>query len=119
MENEDPNFCNYSGLPSINAYDKVEKEQAKELTLREVDRIIEMAWEDRTPFDAIKLQFGLNEEAVKTLMKKELKFSSYKLWRKRVENCKTKHALKRINGIHRFKCNLQRSISLNKLSKVK
>ncbi len=82
-----------------------------------VDRIIEMAWEDRTPFDAIKLQFGLAEADVKVLMKKELKFSSYKLWRERVENCKTKHAAKRVEGIDRFKCNMQRAISNNKISK--
>lgn len=82
-----------------------------------IDRIIEMAWEDRTPFDAIKFQFGLEEADVKALMKKELKFSSYKLWRKRVENCKTKHAAKRVEGIDRFKCKLQRAISNNKISK--
>jgi uncharacterized protein (TIGR03643 family) len=83
----------------------------------QIDRIIEMAWEDRTPFDAIKFQFGLAEADVKALMKKELKFSSYKLWRKRVENCKTKHANKRVEGIDRFKCTLQRNISNNKISK--
>ena len=83
----------------------------------DINRVIEMAWEDRTPFDAIKFQFGLLEADVKALMKKELKFSSYKLWRERVENCKTKHAKKRINGIDRFKCNLQRSITNNKISK--
>ncbi len=83
----------------------------------QIDRIIEMAWEDRTPFDAIKFQFGLAEADVKALMKKELKFSSYKLWRKRVENCKTKHAIKRADGIDRFKCNMQRNISNNKISK--
>jgi uncharacterized protein (TIGR03643 family) len=82
-----------------------------------IDRIIEMAWEDRTPFDAIKFQFGLAEADVKALMKKELKFSSYKLWRQRVENCKTKHAAKRAEGIDRFKCKLQRAISNNKISK--
>jgi uncharacterized protein (TIGR03643 family) len=82
-----------------------------------IDRIIEMAWEDRTPFDAIKFQFGLAEADVKALMKKELKFSSYKLWRIRVENCKTKHTSKRVEGIDRFKCNLQRAISNNKISK--
>jgi len=82
-----------------------------------IDRIIEMAWEDRTPFDAIQFQFGLSEADVKVLMKKELKFSSYKLWRKRVENCKTKHLAKRVEGIDRFKCNLQRAISNNKISK--
>ncbi len=83
----------------------------------QIDRIIEMAWEDRTPFDAIQFQFGLSEAEVKALMKKELKFRSYKLWRERVENCKTKHTAKRVDGIDRFKCNLQRSISNNKVSK--
>lgn len=82
-----------------------------------IDRIIEMAWEDRTPFDAIRFQFGLVEADVKVLMKKELKFSSYKLWRKRVENCKTKHLAKRVAGIDRFKCTMQRAISNNKISK--
>ena len=67
--------------------------------------------------DAIKFQFGLAEADVKALMKKELKFSSYKLWRKRVENCKTKHTAKRAEGIDRFKCKLQRAISNNKISK--
>jgi uncharacterized protein (TIGR03643 family) len=83
----------------------------------ELDRIIEMAWEDRTTFDAIKFQFNLSEADVKVLMKKELKLSSYKLWRKRVENCKTKHAATRIQGIDRFKSSLQRSITNNKISK--
>ncbi len=83
----------------------------------QIDRIIEMAWEDRTPFDAIKFQFGLSEADVKALMKKELKFSSYKLWRERVENCKTKHVAKRDENIDRFKCNRQRNISNNKISK--
>lgn len=87
------------------------------LTDAQIDRIIEMAWEDRTPFDAIQFQFGLAEADVKALMKKELKFSSYKLWRKRVESCKTKHSSKRVEGINRFKCNLQRAISNNKISK--
>ncbi len=87
------------------------------LTDIQIDRIIEMAWEDRTPFDAIKFQFGLSEAEVKALMKKELKFRSYKLWRERVENCKTKHLAKRVEGIDRFKCNMQRAISNNKISK--
>jgi len=91
--------------------------QKTELDDIAIDRIIEMAWEDRTPFDAIKFQFGLVEADVKALMKKELKFSSYKLWRIRVENCKTKHTAKRVDGIDRFKCNLQRAISNNKISK--
>ncbi len=91
-----------------------EKKNLSEVVL---DRIIEMAWEDRTPFDAIRYQFGLSEAEVKALMKKELKFSSYILWRKRVESCKTKHLAKRVDGIDRFKCSLQRSISNNKISK--
>ena len=83
----------------------------------DIDRIIEMAWEDRTPFDAIFSQFGLREADVKTLMKKELKFSSYRLWRERVENCQTKHLHKRNSEIDRFKCNRQRLITINKISK--
>jgi uncharacterized protein (TIGR03643 family) len=83
----------------------------------DINRIIEMAWEDRTPFDAIKFQFGLNEDEVKSLMKRELKFHSYKNWRQRVENCQTKHLKKRIEGISTFRCDLQRNISCNKISK--
>lgn len=88
-----------------------------ELTEEEIDRIIEMAWEDRTPFEAIKIQFGLNEQAVKNLMKRELSANSYKRWRERVEACKTKHDKKRADVINRFKCSLQRGISNNKISK--
>ena len=88
-----------------------------DLTIAQIDRVIEMAWEDRTPFDAIKFQFGLLESEVKELMKGQLKFKSYVLWRERVENCKTKHIAKRVEGIDRFKCNLQRAITNNKISK--
>jgi len=87
------------------------------LTDADTDRIIEMAWEDRTPFEAIYYQFGLTEDRVKELMKKTLKFSSYTLWRTRVENCHTKHARKRNSDITRFKCDRQRAISSNKISK--
>jgi uncharacterized protein (TIGR03643 family) len=87
------------------------------LTEADTDRIIEMAWEDRTPFEAIHYQFGLTEDRVKELMKKTLKFSSYTLWRTRVENCHTKHAKKRNGDITRFKCDRQRAISSNKISK--
>lgn len=83
----------------------------------QIDRIIEMAWEDRTPFDAIKFQYGLSEADVKALMKKQLKFSSYKLWRGRVEKSSTKHAARRSAAIGRFKCSRQRAISNNKISK--
>ena len=89
----------------------------KVFTEVEIDRIIEMAWEDRTTFDAIKFQFNLTEADVKALMKKELKFNSYKLWRERVEKSTTKHTAKRNIEIDRFKCNRQRAISNNKISK--
>lgn len=88
-----------------------------QLTDIDIDRIIEMAWEDRTPFDAIFLQFGLREDQVKALMKKELKFSSYRLWRNRVENCQTKHLQKRNPEINTFKSSRQKLISSNKVSK--
>ena len=91
-------YCHYSDLPSPMAYMNIEESVETKTTLSEVeiDRIIEMAWEDRTTFDAIKIQFGLSEAEVKRLMKKELKFSSYTLWRERVENCKTKHAIQKL-----------------------
>ena len=58
----------------------------------DLDRIIEMAWEDRTPFEAIEFQFGLSEQQVIGVMRQYLKTSSFKLWRKRVSGRKTKHA---------------------------
>ncbi|XOV69237.1 MAG: TIGR03643 family protein [Fluviicola sp.] len=84
----------------------------------DIDRVIEMAWEDRTPFDAIYLQFGLRENDVKKIMRTQLKRSSYILWRKRVESgTSSKHLKKRSKEINRFKCSRQRSISNNKISK--
>jgi uncharacterized protein (TIGR03643 family) len=86
----------------------------------EIDRIIEMAWEDRTPFEAIEAQFGLSEKDVIVLMRKELKQSSFRLWRKRVNSgVSQKHLCKRLSIIHRFKCSRQRHISSNKISKRK
>ena len=88
------------------------------LTTVETDRIIEMAWEDRTPFEAIYAQFGLKESDVIALMRKELKRSSFNLWRKRVNSgVSQKHASKRNPEINRFKCALQRQITNNKISK--
>lgn len=88
------------------------------MTEAETDRIIEMAWEDRTPFEAIKIQFGFSEADVIALMRKELKRSSFNLWRKRVNSgVSQKHLHKRVDGIDRFKCTLQRNISMNKISK--
>ena len=69
----------------------------------DIDRIIEMAWEDRTTFNAIEYQFGLKEQNVKQLMRENLKPSSYKLWRKRVYGRKTKHLSKRDFVIGRHK----------------
>ena len=84
----------------------------------DIDRIIEMAWEDRTPFEAIKMQFGFSEADTIALMRKELKRSSFNLWRKRVNSgVSQKHAQKRNPEISRFKCTLQKTISLNKISK--
>ena len=66
-----------------------------------IDRIIEMAWEDRTSFEAIQYQFGLSESDVVALMRKEMKSSSFRMWRKRVSGRKTKHAA--TNPSYRFK----------------
>ena len=88
------------------------------ITEAETDRIIEMAWEDRTPFEAIKIQFGFSESDVIALMRKELKRSSFNLWRKRVNSgVSQKHLHKRTDEINRFKCTLQRNVSMNKISK--
>ncbi len=87
------------------------------MTDRDIDRIIEMAWEDRTPFEAIKNQFGVSESEVIRIMRKELKESSFKMWRKRVNSgVSQKHLKKRSDAITRFKCSRQKSISLNKIT---
>ena len=83
----------------------------------EVDRIIEMAWEDRTPFEAIFNQFGLTEKEVIIVMRNNLKSSSFKLWRQRVTGRKSKHLKLRNKDIGRFKCSQQRNISNNKIPK--
>lgn len=88
------------------------------LSIANKDRVIEMAWEDRTPFEAIEAQFNLKESEVIKLMRTELKRSSFNLWRKRVHSgVSQKHLHKRNPEIDRFKCSLQRNISLNKISK--
>lgn len=86
----------------------------------DIDRVIEMAWEDRTPFEAILLQFGLTEADVIKLMRTELKRSSFHRWRKRVNSgVSQKHLKKRSDEITRFKCSRQKGISNNKISKRK
>ena len=88
------------------------------MTYIDVDRIIEMAWEDRTPFEAIEIQFGISEPELIKLMRNTLKNTSFKLWRARVHSkTSQKHLKKRNEAITRFKCNRQRSISNNKISK--
>ena len=88
-----------------------------DLSLEDVDRIIQMAWEDRTTFEAIELQFGLKQADVIKLMRKELKTTSFKLWRTRTNGQNTKHAGLRSNEIDRFKCSRQKAIAHNKISK--
>lgn len=90
----------------------------KQFTAIVLDRIIEMAWEDRTPFEAIMYQFHISEKEVIKLMRCNLKESSFKRWRKRVNSgVSKKHLKKRNSAISRFKCSRQKAISGNKISK--
>ena len=92
-----------------------------ELTAADTDRVIEMAWEDRTPFEAIEVQFGLTEQQVITLMRLNMKPSSFRMWRQRVQGRKTKHAATspglEAGDEPRFRSKSQRTITGNKLSK--
>ena len=85
------------------------------LTPADTDRIVEMAWEDRTPFDAIESQFGVPENEVIVLMRSEMKATSFRMWRQRVQGRATKHPRK--SDTTRFKSAQQRAITLNKMSK--
>lgn len=87
------------------------------LAERDVDRVIEMAWEDRTPFGAIEMQFGLTEGEVIRLMRRELKPKSWRNWRARVQGRSTKHQAQRQDEVLRFKSRMQRTITKNKISK--
>lgn len=84
---------------------------------RDLDRIIEMAWEDRTPFEAIFVQFGITEKELLNIMRSEMKPSSFKMWRKRMAGRMTKHGSKRGFDQGPFKCTQQKAISNNKISK--
>ena len=91
---------------------------SRTLSLRQLDRIIEMAWEDRTPFEAILYQFGLPEKEVIKIMRNKLKEKSFKRWRKRVNSGPSQKPEKKRNEDRiRFKCSRQKSISNNKISK--
>lgn len=108
-------FCKLYVAPIVDAWSM--STIHRELTPAETDRIIEMAWEG-IPFEAIQFQFGLAEKDVLALMRKELKRSSFNLWRKRVnQGVSQKHLAKRSKEITRFKCSLQRQITHNKISK--
>ena len=74
---------------------------------KDIDRIIEMAWEDRTPFEAIFFQFGLKENEVREIMRKHMKESSFKMWRERVKGRKTKHT--KTSNVKRFKSKNQKA----------
>jgi uncharacterized protein (TIGR03643 family) len=87
------------------------------LTESDIDRIIEMAWEDRTPFEAIQFQYGLSEHEVIIMMRNHLRKNSFQLWRKRMKGRNTKHFSRRETVAGRFRCSRQRIISNNKISK--
>jgi uncharacterized protein (TIGR03643 family) len=91
--------------------------EIKELSDLEIDRIVEMAWEDRTPFDAIYCQFGITESQTIDLMRRNMKASSFRMWRERVQGRATKHRKKSPEGVVTFKSDSQRTISQNKISK--
>jgi uncharacterized protein (TIGR03643 family) len=74
-----------------------------------IDRVVQMAWEDRTSFDAIQRQFGLDESAVIRLMRSSIKRSSFKMWRARVTSRKNKHQALRGDEVMRFKSSDQKN----------
>lgn len=75
----------------------------------QLDRVVEMAWEDRTPFEAIEAQFGLKENDVRALMRKTLKPRSFRMWRARVQGRRTKHLSRRERDVSRFRAPGQKS----------
>lgn len=74
-------------------------------TESDISRIIEMAWEDRTAFEAIEAQFGINQDGVIKVMRANLKLSSFKLWRERTHGQKTKHLKLRSPEVNRHRAN--------------
>ena len=74
----------------------------------DIDRVIQMAWEDRTPFEAIEWQFGLKENDVRALMRRFMKRSSFEMWRKRVKGMANKHGKRRGDDVNRFRAPDQR-----------
>tara|TARA_B110000305_G_C18989778_1_gene425576 strand:+ start:217 stop:504 length:288 start_codon:yes stop_codon:yes gene_type:complete len=86
----------------------LKNEMPRNLDEDSINRVIEMAWEDRTPFEAIELQFGLKENHVRALMRRHMKRSSFHMWRKRVKGRSTKHRALRTDGMKRFKSQNQK-----------
>ncbi|NNE55164.1 MAG: TIGR03643 family protein [Flavobacteriales bacterium] len=95
------------------------QEERSPLNEAEIDRVIAMAWEDRTPFEAITFQFGLTESQVIDLMRREMHPRNWRKWRARVQGRRTKHSKLRENGVERFRSSSQRSITGNRISKKK
>ena len=83
----------------------MDKQALKTLTPEDIDRIVEMAWEDRTSFDTIYAQFGISEAEVIKIMRSSMKRSSFLMWRERVSGRKTKHA--KTSMAQRFRCGQQ------------
>jgi uncharacterized protein (TIGR03643 family) len=75
----------------------------------DIGRVIEMAWEDRTPFEVIETEYGLDESEVIDLMRSEMKKRSFTMWRKRVTGRKTKHRALRGFDVGRHRCPSQRT----------
>jgi uncharacterized protein (TIGR03643 family) len=96
---------------------KKETATYEQLPQEDIDRIVEMAWEDRTTFDAIEAQFGVPEADVIELMRREMKPSSFRMWRARVQGRSTKHEALRSEDVDRFKSSSQKTISQNKIAK--
>jgi uncharacterized protein (TIGR03643 family) len=86
----------------------MEKRAGSDLSQAAIDRIIQMAWEDRTSFDAIREQFGLTPGEVIALMRREMKPSSFKMWRERTKGRKTKHVALRGFEVGSFRCSSQK-----------
>ena len=109
----DEKLINYNSLATV-----IENHVTDPLEIHEKDkdRIIQMAWEDRTPFEAIEFQFGLKEKDVIEFMRKNSLPSSFRMWRKRMKSRKTKHSFLREKSINRFKCSRQKN-SGNKIAK--
>lgn len=89
------------------------------LSSEDIDRIVNMAWEDRTPFEAITAQFGLAEAEVIKLMKHQMRLNNWKKWRAHVQGRKTKHQKLRDSETLRFKSKAQRTITTHRISKKK